>query len=43
MEDSEEDDDNVDGWINECEEMTEDELRELSAGVENDDSLNDER
>ena len=33
IEDSEENDDNVDGWIDEHEEMTEDELRELSADV----------
>ena len=29
----EEEDDNEEGWIDECEEMTEDELRELSASV----------
>jgi hypothetical protein len=33
MASDEEEDDNDDGWIDECEDMTEDELRELSASV----------
>lgn len=33
MENSEEDDDNVEGWIDERDEMTEDEIRELSESV----------